>query len=75
VSLSYNIGVPAHKTIKSLLLYVTGQNLITLTHYSGFDPEVNSYGNNTNANNLSLNTDYGSYPSARSFLVGVKMGL
>jgi len=75
VSLSYNIGVPAHKTIKSLLLYATGQNLVTLTHYSGFDPEVNSYGNNTNANNLSLNTDYGSYPSARSFLVGVKMGL
>jgi TonB-linked SusC/RagA family outer membrane protein len=75
VSLSYNIDVPAHKTIKSLLLYVTGQNLVTLTHYIGFDPEVNSYGNNTNANNLSLNTDYGSYPSARSFLVGLKMGL
>ncbi len=75
VSLSYTVNLPAHKTVKSLLFYVTGENLITLTHYSGFDPEVNSYGNNTNANNLSLNTDYGSYPSARSFLVGVKMGL
>jgi TonB-linked SusC/RagA family outer membrane protein len=75
VSLSYNVRMPAHKTIKSLLLYVTGQNLITLTHYSGFDPEVNSYGNNSNGNNLSLNTDYGSYPSARSFLLGLKMGL
>jgi hypothetical protein len=64
-----------HKTIKSLMLYVTAQNLVTLTHYSGFDPEVNSYGNNSNSNNLSLNTDYGSYPSARSFLLGVKMGL
>jgi TonB-linked SusC/RagA family outer membrane protein len=75
VSLSYNVIMPRHKTIKSLLIYITGQNLITLTHYSGFDPEVNSYGNNTNANNLSLNTDYGSYPSARSFLLGLKMGL
>ena len=75
VSLSYNIRVPAHKTIKSLLLYVSGWNLITLTHYSGFDPEVNSYGNNSSSNNLSLNTDYGSYPSARSFVAGVKMGL
>ncbi|HXB92377.1 MAG TPA: TonB-dependent receptor [Puia sp.] len=75
VSLSYNVFMHAHKTVKSLLLYITGQNLITVTHYSGFDPEVNSYGNNSNANNLSLNTDYGSYPSARSFLLGIKMGL
>jgi TonB-linked SusC/RagA family outer membrane protein len=70
ISLSYNVHMPQHRSMKSLLLYVTGQNLITLTHYDGFDPEVNSYGNS----NLSLNTDYGSYPSARSFLVGLKMG-
>ena len=75
VSLSYNIRVTANKTIKSLLVYVTGQNLVTVTHYSGFDPEVNSYGNNANSNNLSLNTDYGSYPSSRSFLFGIKLGL
>jgi TonB-linked SusC/RagA family outer membrane protein len=75
VSLSYAVRIPRSKTIKSLLVYMTGQNLVTLTHYSGFDPEVNSYGNNSNANNLSLNTDYGSYPSARSFLFGIKMGL
>jgi TonB-linked SusC/RagA family outer membrane protein len=75
VSLSYNLRVPAKKTIKSLLIYVTGQNLVTITHYSGFDPEVNSYGNNANSNNLSLNTDYGSYPASRSFLLGIKLGL
>ena len=75
VSLSYTVKMPAHKTIKSLMIYVTGQNLVTATRYSGFDPEVNSYGNNSNSNNLSLNTDYGSYPSARSFLLGLKMGL
>ncbi len=75
VSLSYNLRIPVNKTIKSLLIYVTGQNLATITHYSGFDPEVNSYGNNANSNNLSLNTDYGSYPSSRSWLVGLKLGL
>jgi TonB-linked SusC/RagA family outer membrane protein len=75
VSLSYNFKMRDHHMIKSLMVYLTGQNLITATHYSGFDPEVNSYGNNSNANNLSLNTDYGSYPSARSFLLGLKMGL
>jgi TonB-dependent starch-binding outer membrane protein SusC len=75
VSLSYNIKLPTNKALKSALLYVTGQNLITHTHYSGFDPEVNSYGNNSNSNNLSLNTDYGSYPSARTYIIGLKLGL
>lgn len=74
VSLSYSLKVPPNKTFKTLLFYVTGQNLITGTHYNGFDPEVNSYGNNANYNNLSLNTDYGSYPSSRTFLFGLKLG-
>jgi TonB-linked SusC/RagA family outer membrane protein len=74
-TLSYALHIPKNKTLKSALLYVTGQNLVTVTHYIGFDPEVNSYGNNSNSNNLSLNTDYGSYPSARSFIVGLKLGL
>jgi TonB-dependent starch-binding outer membrane protein SusC len=74
-SLSYNIKIPKNNALKSAVLYVTGQNLLTHTHYSGFDPEVNSYGNNSNSNNLSLNTDYGSYPSARTYLVGLKLGL
>ena len=74
-SLSYNIKIPKNKALKSALLYITGQNLLTRTHYSGFDPEVNSYGNNSNSNNLSLNTDYGSYPSARTYIVGLKLGL
>jgi TonB-dependent starch-binding outer membrane protein SusC len=75
VSLAYSLKIPANNTIKSALLYVTGQNLVTVTHYNGFDPEVNSYGNNSNSNNLSLNTDYGSYPSSRTFIVGLKLGL
>ena len=75
VSLSYAVKIPPNKALKSALLYITGQNLITRTHYSGFDPEVNSYGNNSNSNNLSLNTDYGSYPSARTYIIGLKLGL
>jgi TonB-dependent starch-binding outer membrane protein SusC len=75
VSLSYAVKIPPNKALKTALLYITGQNLITHTHYSGFDPEVNSYGNNSNSNNLSLNTDYGSYPSARTYIVGLKLGL
>ena len=28
-------------------LYVTGQNLITWTNYTGFDPEMNRFGTNS----------------------------
>jgi len=75
VSLSYTLNFKMSKVIKSMLFYVTGQNLVTWTKYSGFDPEVNSYGNNSSSNNLSLNTDYGSYPSSKTILIGLKLGL
>ena len=71
VSLSYNIGVPAHKTIKSLLLYVTGQNLVTLTHYSGFDPEINT--GSTLGGIQTFGIDYFTYPKARTFLVSLNV--
>jgi TonB-linked SusC/RagA family outer membrane protein len=58
------------KVVKSASVYVTGQNLITWTKYSGYDPEVNSFG----SDNLSLNTDYNAYPSTRTFIAGLRLG-
>lgn len=55
--------------IKRASVYVTGQNLITLTVYSGFDPEVNAYGNSA----VELGVDYGTYPQARSIIVGINV--
>jgi len=56
--------------ITNAKLYVSGQNLLTFTNYSGFDPEVSRYGQD----NLSLGTDYGSYPTAKMYLVGLNLG-
>ncbi|MFA5327576.1 MAG: SusC/RagA family TonB-linked outer membrane protein [Prolixibacteraceae bacterium] len=55
------------KSMSALRVYVTGQNLLTFTKYSGFDPEVNSQGNS----NLQLGVDYNAYPSAKSIMIGV----
>jgi len=55
------------KFTNSLRLYVTGQNLITLTDYTGFDPEVNSQGNS----NLQMGVDYNAYPAAKALIFGV----
>lgn len=48
-------------------LYVTGQNILTVTGYSGFDPEVG------NGNNWAGGIDNGFYPAPMSFLIGVSL--
>jgi hypothetical protein len=56
--------------ISSLRFYVTGTNLFTITNYTGFDPEVNSY-----RSDLFLQgVDQGAFPVARSVIAGVKVG-
>ncbi|MFM8450854.1 MAG: SusC/RagA family TonB-linked outer membrane protein [Haliscomenobacter sp.] len=55
-------------TIKGLRLYAEAQNLLILTQYSGFDPEVSSNGG---LSDRTAGVDYGAYPSARTILIGV----
>ena len=52
--------------ISQLRLYVAAENLLTLTNYRGFDPEISSGG-------TSLGVDYGVYPQARTFLFGINL--
>ena len=60
---------PKFKAIRRLSVYVTGQNLITLTKYSGFDPEVNAFGSSA----VSMGIDYGTYPQSRSVVFGLNV--
>jgi len=74
VTLSYDVPLPKLTSVfKKATVYITGQNLLTLTHYSGYDPEVNSYSNSA-SNYTSLNTDYNPYPNVRSYMAGIKLG-
>ena len=50
-------------------LYVTGQNLATITKYKGLDPEV-GYGFDSS---WASGIDLGFYPSPRVFMVGVSI--
>lgn len=52
--------------IKSLRVYVSAENLLTLTSYRGFDPEISSGG-------TSLGVDYGVYPQPRTILCGINL--
>ncbi|MFT4221981.1 TonB-dependent receptor [Dysgonomonas sp.] len=52
--------------VQNLRLYVSAENLFTLTKYHGFDPEISSGG-------TSLGVDRGIYPQARTFSIGANV--
>lgn len=54
--------------ISKLRVYLTLQNLITISKYTGFDPEV---GAGSGFNNNIYGVDAGTYPQARAYLLGV----
>jgi hypothetical protein len=56
---------------QSLRIYATAQNLLTFTHYTGYDPEVGSFGQSVQVTGV----DNGTYPVARTFTVGLNLGL
>jgi TonB-dependent starch-binding outer membrane protein SusC len=65
-----NIKSMTRNVVSKLRIYVSSQNLLTFTKYTGYDPEVASKFNNLLNNGI----DYGQYPQARTILVGVNLG-
>jgi len=57
-------------SISNLRLYVSAQNVLTFTDYSGYDPEVSYQDSNRN-----IGLDYASYPNIKSFTVGLDISL
>jgi len=69
--IGYTFKHPGINWLQSLNLYVTGQNLLTITDYSGFDPLINSP--KSSGGNQSIGIDYSSYPTSRTFLIGATL--
>lgn len=71
VTLSYDFNKKWLKKmhLSKLQAYVTGQNLLTLTKYSGYDPEVNAYG----ADAVAQGVDYGTYPQSKALIFGLNV--
>lgn len=63
------------KFFESVRVYASAENLLTLTKYTGWDPEVDTKGYESNATggqtaNAGAGMDFNSYPSMRSFTIG-----
>ncbi len=66
LSIGYNFKMRNFTNVK---VYVSGTNLLTFTNYKGIDPESSNVGGGGSDINQSL--DYGSYPNAKTFTLGV----
>ncbi|MBC9911549.1 TonB-dependent receptor [Chitinophaga varians] len=69
VSLGYTLPRSVIGKISAVNVFVSAQNLLTWTSYTGFDPEVSS------GNNVSPGTDLGIYPVSRTVSAGVRVTL
>lgn len=72
VTLGYTLpAAPLKKLgLRSLRFYLSGENLVTVTNYTGFNPEVGSAGDNASQPGV----DYGAYPISRVFTAGINIG-
>ncbi|MDY3964426.1 MAG: TonB-dependent receptor [Candidatus Cryptobacteroides sp.] len=70
ITLSYDITGPKLKkaNISRIQPYITLDNMITITGYSGYDPEMSQYTNAT-----SMGIDWGTYPCVKTVLFGVNV--
>jgi hypothetical protein len=62
---TFNKGLVRKIGMQRARLYVTSENLITFTKYTGYDPEIGGG---------IFSIDRGIYPQARSFMVGLSVG-
>ncbi|GGZ30592.1 SusC/RagA family TonB-linked outer membrane protein [Echinicola pacifica] len=67
LTLGYNFSLNS-EVFRNLRVYATGRNLLTITGYSGLDPELQDVGFNTGIDGR------GFYPRTKSFALGLKVG-
>ena len=72
INLSYNVPLSVINRIgfKNLTVYASATNLLTLTKYTGYDPEGNAYGTTTNI----VGVDNGNYPQTKTYTLGLQLG-
>jgi TonB-dependent starch-binding outer membrane protein SusC len=77
ITLGYNLpgSLLSKVGINQAKFYVTGENVLTITSYKGFDPEVSAFGlsDDNTLKNVALGVDFGTYPQTRNLIFGVNL--
>ena len=58
----------------SAQIYLQGQNVFTLTKYTGLDPDINLRTSGNDNQDIHMGIDEGAYPVAKNYLVGFRFG-
>ncbi len=69
VNLEYKFTPKNKQHIKGVSFYLSAANLFTITNYSGYDPEVSTFGSDASRKGV----DYYAYPSCRTYTIGAKL--
>jgi len=69
ITLSYHFS-RISKIYRGMTVYIKANNLLTLTKYSGYDPEFFYYNDP-----FYMGIDYGKIPHSQSFMIGIKLDL
>ena len=77
IQLTYTLPASVLKKIglSTAQLYVQGQNLCTITKYTGLDPDISLRTSGNNNQDIHMGIAEGAYPVAKSYLVGLRLGL
>ncbi|WP_234364318.1 SusC/RagA family TonB-linked outer membrane protein [Lunatibacter salilacus] len=70
-SLGYNFNTSSISWLQNMRFSVTGQNLLTITNYPGFDPEVDTP--RSQGGFVSTGIDGTRYPTARALVLGLNI--
>lgn len=70
LELAYDIPCGKEKSIKSARISLSASNLLTITKYPFWDPDVNSKGGSSS---IVQGVDAAGYPSARTFSLGCRL--
>ena len=71
VSLSYNLPTAFINNKGTIRVFFSATNLLTFTRYKGPDPESSNVGSNLDT---AIGIDYGSYPNAKNYTLGLNLG-
>jgi TonB-linked SusC/RagA family outer membrane protein len=74
LQIGYNIPSGTIPGMQNMRIYVQGENLFTITGYSGVDPSLptsNVGGSAGNVRDQTIGVDRGTYPSNRTFSIGI----
>lgn len=75
LSIGYNLDLSKYY-IQNMRIYFTAENVFTLTGFSGIDPEVPAYYDETTGTYKSIGTAGANlYPSTRKFMFGINLTL